>query len=527
MADITKTLNTRIGLKIDTLENWNKSTLGLLKGEIAIATVAATAGSGLSEPVCMIKIGEDGVKTFSQLEWNFYAKSSDVLAACKSEDSLKTFINTVIADSKLASSERVTAVENAITTLNGDENTAGSVAKSIKDAIDALKLAETYVAQEDGKSLIADTEITRLAGMSDGANKVEASTNGNIKIDGVDTVVYTHPEKHAIDDVDGLQAALDGKQAAGDYAAEIHTHTASEITDFATEVAKVKVTNAGMADEATKATQDGAGNVIVDTYAKKIDVYTKDEANAEFTTEAEVKTIAANEINTLIGGVSDTDTIENITTLVNYVNEHGADTSALVSEVYGASETTGTSRIDTLEGEIDVLTGDGEGSITKEITDAIAAENLSQYAKTADLGTMATETAIDYVKKSEANGYNDILTKTEAKNAYQAKGEYYTKTEADEAFTDSTEVDNQIDVKINTLVNEGQVKTNTDAIAAINNETTGILAQAKAYADTLNHEDTKYTAAVDGGLKLDDNNAFSIDDSITFIFNCGDSGATA
>ena len=96
-----------------------------------------------------------------------------------------------------------------------------------------------------------------------------------------------------------------------------------------------------------------------------------------------------------------------------------------------------------------------------------------------------------------------------------------------EGIFNSTEVDNQIDAKINTLVNEGQVKINTDAIAAINDETDGILAQAKAYSDSLNHEDTKYTAAVDGGLKLDDNNAFSIDDSITFIFDCGDSGATA
>lgn len=46
-----------------------------------------------------------------------------------------------------------------------------------------------------GKSLIADTEIARLAAMSDGANKTEASTtNGNIKIDGVETKVYTEPE---------------------------------------------------------------------------------------------------------------------------------------------------------------------------------------------------------------------------------------------------------------------------------------------------------------------------------------------
>lgn len=70
-------------LKTDTLANWNSSTLGLKKGEIAIATVAATAGSGLTEPVCMIKVGEDGVKKFNELPWSFYAKASDVYAWAK------------------------------------------------------------------------------------------------------------------------------------------------------------------------------------------------------------------------------------------------------------------------------------------------------------------------------------------------------------------------------------------------------------------------------------------------------------
>ena len=46
-------------------------------------------------------------------------------------------------------------------------------------------------------------------------NKVEASeNNGSIKIDGVDTKVYTHPDKHSISDVDGLQDALAGSGGA-------------------------------------------------------------------------------------------------------------------------------------------------------------------------------------------------------------------------------------------------------------------------------------------------------------------------
>jgi uncharacterized Zn-binding protein involved in type VI secretion len=38
---------------------------------------------------------------------------------------------------------------------------------------------------------------------------------------------------HVIADVNGLQAALDGKQAAGSYAAAAHTHGSAEVTDFA------------------------------------------------------------------------------------------------------------------------------------------------------------------------------------------------------------------------------------------------------------------------------------------------------
>ena len=197
MADNTKTLNTRIALKIDTLEAWNSSTLPLLKGEVAIATTAATAGTGLTEPVVMIKIGEDGVKTFKDLEYNFYAKASDVLGVCKSVDSLTAFVNNVIASADMTSNDKFTAlsdrvgvVEGQITTLNGDASTAGSVAKSIKDAIDALDLENTYAAKEHThtKDEITDFEHT-----------------------------------HAISEVTGLQTALDAKVETSAYEAQVST----------------------------------------------------------------------------------------------------------------------------------------------------------------------------------------------------------------------------------------------------------------------------------------------------------------
>ena len=70
----TKVLNTRISLKIDTLENWQKSTLQLRNGEVAIATASATVGTGLQEPVCMLKIGNPENKTFNELPWSFTPK---------------------------------------------------------------------------------------------------------------------------------------------------------------------------------------------------------------------------------------------------------------------------------------------------------------------------------------------------------------------------------------------------------------------------------------------------------------------
>lgn len=259
-----KTLNVRIKNKYDSYENWVASNLVLEAGEIAIAytTVDVKVDNGTAKhPALLMKVG-NGTDTFANLPW-MSARAADVLSVCKDETALTEFVNNVIADAGIASNDamealakRVTDTEDAIEVLNGAADVEGSVAKAIADAIAALNLADTYaakehgheiadvegladaladkVAKEDGKSLVADTEIARLADMSDGANKVEASeTNGNIKIDGVETVVYTHPAEHAISEIAGLADALAGLQAKGDYAAEEHTHEMDEVNGLA------------------------------------------------------------------------------------------------------------------------------------------------------------------------------------------------------------------------------------------------------------------------------------------------------
>lgn len=218
MAD--KILNTRILLKTDTLENWNSSTLPLKKGEIAIATVAATAGTGLTEPVVMIKIGEDGVKTFKDLPWNFYAKASDVVAAAKSESALTTFVNNVISNAGIATDEAMTALAGRVTTAEGNitslQGLVGdtAVATQITNAINALDLANTYAAKAHTHT---KSEITDFA------------------------------HTHAIADVTGLQTALDEAKKAG--------------TDANTALEAYKVTN----DAAVKANTDAISAINNET----------------------------------------------------------------------------------------------------------------------------------------------------------------------------------------------------------------------------------------------------------------------
>ena len=198
-----KILNTRILNKIDTLENWNSSTLPLKKGELALATVAASAGTGLTEPVVMVKIGEDGIKTFKDLPWNFYAKAADVLAACKTEAGLTEFVNNVIANAGIASDEAMNALANRVTTVENDLNTASTglkarmtaveglvgdtaVATQISNAIAALKLGETYAAKvhihtkadiTDFAHTHAISEVTDLQTKLDEAKKAGTDAN--------------------------------------------------------------------------------------------------------------------------------------------------------------------------------------------------------------------------------------------------------------------------------------------------------------------------------------------------------------
>ena len=467
MAD--KTLKTRILMKIDTLENWSASTLPLKKGEIAIATIAATAGTGLSEPVCMMKIGTDGVKTFKELDWSFHAKASDVLNACKSTEGLTAFVNNVIKNAGIATSEALTAVQNdvnSLKTLVGDV----AVATQISDAIAALKLSDNYDAKGAADAvktaLLGDAaaDYNTLGKLEDAVIAAQTAADEKTTMAAVEAKNYatkTEAQGYATavvgvaadtadkDTVKGAKAYAKGLNDASNTRIEALETAVGEggsvATQISTEIGKLN------ADEVAA----GQGEIIekISESAGKISV------SKRALVAADIPTIAQSQVDGLTGALagkqatvawlndnydassnkaitkSDLDNaVAGLSGAVHFIGvkeslpESGNNGDIVIvgnkEYVYSTSDTKwhelGDETIYAVKGEI-VDANIKEGAAIAQSKIAGLTDALAEKAKTADLGTMASEAAADYVKKTEATGYDDILTKTVAGTTYETK----------------------------------------------------------------------------------------------------------
>ena len=467
MAD--KTLKTRILMKIDTLENWSASTLPLKKGEIAIATIAATAGTGLSEPVCMMKIGTDGVKTFKELDWSFHAKASDVLNACKSTEGLTAFVNNVIKNAGIATSEALAAVQNdvnSLKTLVGDV----AVATQISDAIAALKLSDNYDAKGAADAvktaLLGDAaaDYNTLGKLEDAVIAAQTAADEKTTMAAVEAKDYatkTEAQGYATavvgvaadtadkDTVKGAKAYAKGLNDASNTRIEALETAVGEggsvATQISTEIGKLN------ADEVAA----GQGEIIekISESAGKISV------SKRALVAADIPTIAQSQVDGLAGALagkqatvawlndnydassnkaitkSDLDNaVAGLSGAVHFIGvkeslpaEGNNGDIVIVGNkeyVYSTSDTKwhelGDETIYAVKGEI-VDANIKEGAAIAQSKIAGLTDALADKANTTDLGTMASEAAADYVKKTEAVGYDDILTKTVAGITYETK----------------------------------------------------------------------------------------------------------
>lgn len=129
-------------------------------------------------------------------------------------------------------------------------------------------------------------------------------------------------------------------------------------------------------------------------------------------------------------------------------------------------------RVTTAEGEIDVLQGlVGDTAVATQITNAINALDLANT----------------YAAKAHTHTKSEITDFAHTHAIADVTGLQTALDEAKKAGTDANTA-----LEAYKVTNDAAVKANTDAISAINNETTGILAQAKSYADG---KDTAIAAA--------------------------------
>lgn len=417
-----KILNTRILLKVDTLENWNSSTLPLKKGELAFATVAASAGTGLTEPVVMVKIGEDGVKTFKDLGWSFYAKASDVISAAKSESALTTFINNVIKDAGIATNEALTALTTRVTTAEGDidalETKVGdkAVATQISDAIAALKLADTYEAK--GEAAKVQTALN------------EYKTSNDAAITGIKT-------GDVINDFKSVETELGKKQAAGDYATKTEAQGYANAKDDAIAAAKKAGTDAQTSVNALSAKVGTVADnkTVVQMISDAQAAATYDDTTVKAGIQTNKDDIAA--LNALVGDTAVATQISTAVTAAKTELKGGTSDTDASATIAGAKkyadklDTAMDARVDALEASI----GEG-GSVSAQIT-----AEINKLDK--------ADTAVDGKYVSAVSETDGIITVTRAD--LPDYSETYAAKKHTHAVADVTGLQTELD-KVTTLI---------------------------------------------------------------------------
>ena len=258
-----------------------------------------------------------------------------------------------------------------------------------------------------GKSLVADTEIAKLAGVSAGANKVEASeANGYIRIDGTDVEVYTHPSKHTVSDISDFDDAV----KAYNYATKADAEAYANGKDAAIAEAKKAGTDAQAYAEGV------AGNLATHAaeaegkYETKTDATNKANAAKDYT-DGEIAKVqgAVDALETYVGTIPTGSTATNV---IAYVQEK---TAGIATE--GAMTELG-NRVGVVEGDVATIKGDYlkaadktelEGAIA-DVQTAVDGEKERAEGIEAGLRTDVDAIKADYLKAADKTALQDQIT---------------------------------------------------------------------------------------------------------------------
>ena len=419
-----------------------------------------------------------------------------------------------------ALASRVTTAEGDIDALQAAIADGGSVANAIAAAKKAGTDAQADVDALEGKvgtvtdgntvvGLISEAKTQADKGVTDAATAKAAADVAQADVDALETKVGTVPEKKTV-----VQMIADA-QTAATYDDTAVKASIKANTD-AIGVLNGADTVEGSVAKAVKTAQTTLQSNI-DTVSGKVTTLI---GSVEGDDGKSARTIASEEVAKIVAGADASyDTLKEVS---DWISSHKDDASAMNSAIIA------------LEGIVDGIGGEGEkATVVAYVTDAIAALNIGDYAKAADLtalaarvttveGQIATlngdESTAGSVKKAlaDAKDYTDgkdsamdirvkaleTDTHTHANKAELDKIKAGDKAKWDAAQANAeataasalsaakTELEGKISTaqsaaegKVTELAN-GAVKANTDAIAKINGTGDGSFAKADATLKT-------------------------------------------
>ena len=358
----------------------------------------------------------------------------------------------------------------AIETLNGDENTAGSVAKAVKDAVDAeattrgnaddalsnrIAVFEANgtqdVAAKEARLAAAEEDIARL----DGAVEVEGSVKKQIK--------------DAIDEVNGAAEALEERVKANE--------------DDIAEINNVIGVPAAEGVEAT-----GMHKLVAEADANNLQA-AKDYADQQITALVDSAPDAMNTLNELAQAINSNKGIYDA-----WVIEHNQamakqkeDLQKEIDDDVAAEASLREAADNALDGRLDVLEGEGEGSVKKALADAKA------HAE-------AQDTALHTIISAEIDADVKVIADDLANQKDPAQEGSLAKQIADEVAR-ATKAEEDLDARVDDLEtfkndhDHTAMEERLDALEEANAEGGAVANAIKAAQDATDAADAKAVAA--------------------------------
>ena len=359
--------------------------------------------------------------------------TSDInsLKALVGDVAVATQISNAIAALKLSETYEAKGAAAAVqTALLGDAAEAYNTLGKLEDAVIAAQASadgKTTMAAVEAKNYATKTEAqgyaTAVVGMdTDDAEKATVK-GAKAYAKGLNEAINTRVEalETAIGEGGSVGSQIDAKIANLDVA-EVAVGTGEIIEKISETDGKISVSKRALTASDIPTIEQSQVNGLGTALAAKQDTLAFQNDNYDKTTN---KAITKSDLDAAVAGLSGAVHFIGVKESLP-ANGNNGDICIVGNKeyVYSTSDSQwhelGDETIYAVKGQIKDVDIAADAAIAQSkiagLTDALNAK-----ANSADLGTMASETAADYIKKTDAPGYADILTATVAGTTYETK----------------------------------------------------------------------------------------------------------